>query len=179
MSYPVKDTDPTIGRLVSDASRDLSTLVSQEIALAKSEIRVSIKNGGTGVGLFAAAAFFGLMSLIMLSVAIAYLIHWNGQGLDLHWAFLIVFGFYLLLAAILGADRRAQGQEGQGSRAGDPPGAGDRGHAQARLTRTGTAQRSALSRRRHPSTRRCRSSRPLRRCRGAARRSGRSRSAGR
>ena len=101
MSFPVKDTDPTIGRLVSDASRDLSTLVSQEIALAKSELRVSIKNGGTGVGLFAGAAFFGLMSLIMLSVAIAYLIHWNGQGLDLHWAFLIVFGFYLLLAAIL------------------------------------------------------------------------------
>jgi hypothetical protein len=101
MSYPVKDTDPTIGKLVSDASRDLSTLVSQEIALAKSELRVSIKNGGTGVGLFAGAAFFGVMSLIMLSVAIAYLIHWNGQGLDLHWAFLIVFGFYLLLAAIL------------------------------------------------------------------------------
>lgn len=101
MSYPVKDTDPTIGKLVSDASRDLSTLVSQEIALAKSELRVSIKNGGTGLGLFAAAAFFGVMSLIMLSVAIAYLIHWNDQGLELHWAFLIVFGFYLLLAAIL------------------------------------------------------------------------------
>lgn len=101
MSYPVKDTDPTIGKLVSDASRDLSTLVSQEIALAKSELRVSIKNGGTGLGLFAGAAFFGVMSLIMLSVAFAYLIHWNGQGLDLHWAFLIVFGGYLLIAAIL------------------------------------------------------------------------------
>ncbi len=101
MSHPVKDGDPTIGRLVSDASRDISSLVSQEIQLAKSELKVSLKNGGTGVGLFAAAAFFGLMSLIMLSVAIAYLIHWNGRGLDLHWAFLIVFGFYLLLAALL------------------------------------------------------------------------------
>ena len=101
MSHPVKDDDPTIGRLVSDASRDISSLVSQEIQLAKSELKVSLKNGGTGVGLFAAAAFFGLMSLIMLSVAIAYLIHWNGRGLDLHWAFLIVFGFYLLLAALL------------------------------------------------------------------------------
>lgn len=101
MSYQVKDTDPTIGRLVSDASRDVSTLISQEIQLAKSELKVSLKNGGTGAGLFAAAAFFGLMSLIMLSVAIAYLIHWNGSGLDLHWAFLIVFGFYLLLAGLL------------------------------------------------------------------------------
>jgi hypothetical protein len=101
MSHQVKDSDPTIGRLVSDASRDISSLISQEIQLAKSELKVSVKNGGTGIGLFAAAGFFALMSLIMLSVAIAYLIHWNGAGLALHWAFLIVFGFYLLLAGIL------------------------------------------------------------------------------
>ena len=37
----------------------------------------------------------------MFSVAIAYFIHWNGSGLSLHWAFLIVFAFYLLLAGIL------------------------------------------------------------------------------
>ena len=42
------------------------------------------------------------MSLVMLSFAFAYLINWNGEGLDLQWAFLIVFGFYLLLAALLG-----------------------------------------------------------------------------
>jgi high-affinity Fe2+/Pb2+ permease len=42
------------------------------------------------------------MSLIMLSVAIAYFINWNGHGLSLHWAFLIVFGFYLFVAALLG-----------------------------------------------------------------------------
>jgi ABC-type multidrug transport system fused ATPase/permease subunit len=98
---PVKDTDPTIGRLVSDASRDISSLITNEIKLAKSELQVSIKAGGLGIGLFAAAGFFALMSLIMLSVAIAYFINWNGKGLSLHWAFLIVFGFYLLLAALL------------------------------------------------------------------------------
>jgi membrane protein implicated in regulation of membrane protease activity len=98
---PVKDTDPTIGRLVSDASRDISSLITNEIKLAKSELQVSIKAGGLGIGLFAAAGFFALMSLIMLSVAIAYFINWNDKGLSLHWAFLIVFGFYLLLAALL------------------------------------------------------------------------------
>ena len=36
----------------------------------------------------------------MLSVSIAYFIHWTGLGL--HWSFLIVFGVYLLLAGILG-----------------------------------------------------------------------------
>ena len=98
---PVRETDPTIGRLVADASRDLSSLVSQEIQLAKSELKVSVKAGGLGIGLFAAAAFILVLAVIMLSVAIAYLIHWNGEGLDLQWAFLIVFGFYVLLAALL------------------------------------------------------------------------------
>ena len=98
---PVSDTDPTIGRLVSDATRDVSSLIRNEIQLAKSEIQFSVKAGGIGIALFAAAGFFALMALIMLSVAIAYFIHWNGKGLSLHWAFLIVFGFYLLVAALL------------------------------------------------------------------------------
>ena len=101
-SKPVKDTDPTIGRLVSDASRDLSALVRNEIALAKSELRVSIKAGGTGAGMFAVAAFLAILAVIMLSVAFAFLINWNGRGLSLHWAFLIVAGAYFLLAALAG-----------------------------------------------------------------------------
>lgn len=98
---PVSETDPTIGRLVSDATRDVSSLIRSEIQLAKSELQVSVKAGGIGIAMFAAAAFFAVMALIMLSVAIAYFIHWNGDGLALHWSFLIVFGFYLLVAALL------------------------------------------------------------------------------
>ena len=96
---PVKDTDPTIGGLVVDASRDISTLISKEIELAKSELKVSFKHGGTGIGLFAAAGFIGVLAIIMLSVAIAYFIHMT--GLDLAWCFLIVFGVYVLIAALL------------------------------------------------------------------------------
>jgi Putative Actinobacterial Holin-X, holin superfamily III len=102
---PVKaapsDGDPTIGRLVTDASRDISSLIQKEIQLVKSELKVSAKAGGIGIALFGAAAFIAVLAIIMLSVAIAYFIHWNGSGLDLHWAFLIVFGFYLLIAALL------------------------------------------------------------------------------
>jgi hypothetical protein len=65
-------------------------------------VQLSVKAGGTGIGLFAGAAFFVLMGLVMLSMAFAYLINWNGDGLALQWAFLIVFGFYLLVAALLG-----------------------------------------------------------------------------
>jgi len=95
---PSKD-EPTIGRLVSDATRDVSTLVRSEIALAKSELKVSVKAGGLGLGLFGAAAFLGLLAVIMLSVAIAYFIHMT--GLDLAWCFLIVFALYVLVAALL------------------------------------------------------------------------------
>ena len=80
-NVPATDSEPTIGRLVSDASRDISTLIHSEIQLAKSELKVSVKNGGTGVGLFAAAGFLAVLAIIMLSVAFAYLIHWNGDGL--------------------------------------------------------------------------------------------------
>ena len=99
---PVHDTDPTIGRLVTDASRDISTLISKEIQLAKSELKVSVRTGGISIGLFAAAAFVAVLGVIMLSVAFAYFIYWDGAGLDLHWAFLIVFIVYTLIAALLG-----------------------------------------------------------------------------
>ena len=91
--------DPTIGKLVADASRDISSLLRNEIALAKSELKVSVKNGGTGLGMFGAAAFLGVMALIMLSVGFAYLL--SMTGLHLAWCFLIVFGVYLLLAGLL------------------------------------------------------------------------------
>ena len=48
--------EPSLGQLVSDASTHLSTLVHSEIELAKLELRSTVKNAGTGVGMFAAAA---------------------------------------------------------------------------------------------------------------------------
>jgi hypothetical protein len=98
---PPSPDDPTIGRLVADASRDISTLISQEIALAKSELKVSIRAGGMGAALLAAAAFLAVLGVIMLSFTMVYFIHWNGSGLSLHWAYLIVTGFWFLLVALL------------------------------------------------------------------------------
>jgi hypothetical protein len=94
--------DPTIGRLVADASRDISTLVSKEIALAKSELKVSVKAGGLGIGLLAGAAFIAVLGVIMLSFTIVYFINWGGSGLALHWAFLIVTGFWFLVTGLMG-----------------------------------------------------------------------------
>jgi len=95
----VDGEEPTIGKLVADASRDISSLIQNEIALAKSELKVSVKAGGIGLGLFAGAAFLGLLAIIMLSVAFAYLL--SMTGLHLAWCFLIVFAAYLLVAGLL------------------------------------------------------------------------------
>ena len=94
------EEEPTIGKLVVDASRDVSTLVKYEIELLKSELKVSVKAGGIGMGLFAAAGFLVVLAIIMISIAFAYFIHFT--GLDLAWCFLIVFVVYVLIAAVLG-----------------------------------------------------------------------------
>ena len=89
--------EPTIGKLVVDASRDVSSLIKHEIELAKSELKVSVTAGAISIALFAVAGFLGLLAIIMLSVAIAYFIQMI-FGIDLAWCFLIVFLGYVLVA---------------------------------------------------------------------------------
>lgn len=108
---PAKPEDPTIGRLVADASRDISTLISKEIELAKREIKVSVTAGGIGTVLLLAAAYILTIGFVILSIAIAYLINWDGRGLSLKWSFLIVFGGWTALAvglSLLGINKLKQ-----------------------------------------------------------------------
>ena len=91
--------EPSIGELVASASRDASALIRNEIALVKSEVKVSVKAGGLGAALFAAAGFILLLGVIMASIALAYFIHMT--GLHLAWCFSIVFLLYALLAGLL------------------------------------------------------------------------------
>ncbi len=98
--------EPTIGQLVADASRDLSTLVRSEIELAKVELKKTATAAGTGAGLFGGAAFLGLLAIILLSIALAFAL--TALGLHPGWAFLIVAGVYLLIAGVLVLIGRAQ-----------------------------------------------------------------------
>lgn len=97
---PLDEQEPTIGKLVVDAFDDFGTLLRHIVELAKSELKVSVRAGGTAIVLFLLAGFISLLAIIMVSIAIAFFIHM--AGLDLAWCFLIVFGGYLLLAALLG-----------------------------------------------------------------------------
>jgi hypothetical protein len=99
MSTGQNEGEPTIGQLIANASRDLSSLVRSEIELAKSELKASAKAAGTGGGLFGAAAFLGLLAIILLSIAAAYGV--SALGLHPALAFLIVAFVYLLAAAVL------------------------------------------------------------------------------
>jgi len=88
----------SLGELVQTATRDLSLLVSQEIALAKMEIKREVTAAGKGVGLFGGAGFTGLLALLFLSIALAFAI---GRPTTLGVGFLIVGLLYLVMAAVL------------------------------------------------------------------------------
>lgn len=91
--------DPTIGKLVKDVTQDVSHIVRQEIKLAKSELKVSVRLGGVSIGLFAAAGFLVLLAIVLLSISFGYFL--TMTGLHPAFAFLIVFGVYVLVAAVL------------------------------------------------------------------------------
>jgi Putative Actinobacterial Holin-X, holin superfamily III len=92
-------TEPSIGALVAEASRDLSTLLRAEIDLAKSEIRDEAKTAAKGGAMFGGAAFLGLLAVILLSIALAYGL--VALGVWPWLAFVIVAVFYLLIAGVL------------------------------------------------------------------------------
>jgi Putative Actinobacterial Holin-X, holin superfamily III len=95
---------PSVGELFSDVASDLSTLMRQEIELAKAEIRQSAVTAGKGAGMLAGAGISGHMVLLFVSVAA-----WWGLGDSIGhgWSALIIGAIWLVIAAILGlAGRR-------------------------------------------------------------------------
>nr|WP_133979462.1 phage holin family protein [Kribbella voronezhensis] len=99
MSMGQNEDEPTIGQLVADASRDLSSLVRSELELAKTELKKTAIAAGTGAGLFGAAGFLALLAIILLSIAAAYGV--SALGLHPALSFLIVAVVYLLIGAAL------------------------------------------------------------------------------
>ncbi len=91
--------EPTIGQLVASASKDISTIVRAEVALAKAEVTTGVASLGKGAGLLAAAGVVGIFAVAFLLTAAA----WGLVALGLPaWAgFLIVCGVLLVVALIL------------------------------------------------------------------------------
>jgi hypothetical protein len=90
----------SVGQLFAAATADLSTLVHDEIALAKAEIRQDVKRGVSG-GVSGIVAGVVLLAAIPVgSIAAALGVH--ALGITLGWSFAIITGAYVLLAIILG-----------------------------------------------------------------------------
>jgi putative superfamily III holin-X len=88
----------TIGQILGDVSRDVSTLMRQEVALAKAELRQSGMQAGKGIGMYVGAAVAGMLFLVFLSVCAWWAL---GGLIGRSWSALIVAVVWAIVAAIL------------------------------------------------------------------------------
>ncbi|MFG3701275.1 phage holin family protein [Micromonospora sp. NPDC047620] len=88
----------SIGELMRQVTTDLSTLMRQEVELAKAEIRQEGRKVGKAAGFFGGAGFGGYMVALFLSLAL-----WAGLSnvMDAGWAALIVAVVWGAIAAVL------------------------------------------------------------------------------
>lgn len=96
-----QERDPgnaSIGQLLTGITRDTSTLVRQEIELAKAELRAEVSSAAKAAGMFGGAALGGFMVLLFLSYAF-----WWGLSnvMDQGWAALIVAVVWAVIAVVL------------------------------------------------------------------------------
>ena len=66
--------DQSLGELFGRVTSDMSTLVRQEMQLAKVEIKEEVRTASKAGGLLGGGAFAGYVALLFLSVALALLI---------------------------------------------------------------------------------------------------------
>ncbi|TFV52729.1 phage holin family protein [Blastococcus sp. TF02A-35] len=89
----------SVGALIGEVAKDMSTLMRQELELAKVEMKAEAKKAGTGAGLFGAAGFAAYMTVVFLSVALWWaLSHLVGHS----WSALIVALLWGAVAAVTG-----------------------------------------------------------------------------
>jgi tetrahydromethanopterin S-methyltransferase subunit C len=91
-------SDASVGQLVGLAAQDLSTLMRQEIALAKVEMKREAIKAGRAYGMLGGAGFAGYMVLLFASIAA-----WWGLATVVPngWAALIVTAVWAVIGAIL------------------------------------------------------------------------------
>ncbi len=94
----VEESPRSLGELIGEITTDLSTLVQQEIALAKAEATQSAKRAGKGAGMFGGAGFAGYFVLLFLSVALWWAL---GDHLGRGWSALIVAALWAIVGLVL------------------------------------------------------------------------------
>jgi Putative Actinobacterial Holin-X, holin superfamily III len=91
-------SDASVGQLIGEVTRDLSTLMRQELDLAKAEVKEEVSKTGKAAGMLGGAGFAGYMVLLFLSIAL-----WWGLAnvMNEGWAALIVAVIWAVIGAVL------------------------------------------------------------------------------
>ncbi len=88
----------SFGELMTEVTRDMSTLMRQEVELAKAELRQEAGKLGKATGMYGGAGLAGYMVVLFLSFAL-----WWGLSnvMDQGWAALIVAAVWAVIGLIL------------------------------------------------------------------------------
>jgi hypothetical protein len=104
-SYGTDVSGASVGQLMGEIAADLSSLMRQEVDLAKAEIKQEASKAGKGAGLLGGAAYGGHMVMWFLSLAAALGI---GAAIGYGWGALIVAAVWAVIAAVLAVRGRDQ-----------------------------------------------------------------------
>jgi hypothetical protein len=95
----------SLGDLLGDVTRDMSTLMRQELELAKAEAKQSAARAGKGGGLLAGAGVAGHFVLLFLSIALWYAL---GELMGLGWSAVVVAVIWGIIAVVLASTGRKE-----------------------------------------------------------------------
>ncbi|MDQ1598073.1 MAG: hypothetical protein QOI70_1497 [Microbacteriaceae bacterium] len=93
-----KASTTSLGDLLGEVTRDMSTLLRQEIDLAKAELSETAKRAGKGAGLAGAAGYAALMAVFFLSVALWWAL---GHLIDNGWSAVVVAVIWAIIGLVL------------------------------------------------------------------------------
>jgi uncharacterized membrane protein YqjE len=102
---PRTEDQRSLGEIVGDVAQDLSTLVKQEMELARTEFKQEATRAGKGAGLLGGAGVAGHMALLFLSLTLTFLLD-NWMPLEL--AALITTVLWGIAAAVLASTGRKE-----------------------------------------------------------------------
>ena len=98
----------SVGELVGNVTRDLSTLMRQELALAQAEVKAEVSKAGKAAGALGGAGLAGYFAVLFLSISLWWALgHLIGNG----WSALVVAVLWGIVGAVLYATGRKKLQE--------------------------------------------------------------------
>jgi hypothetical protein len=89
----------SLGDIVGDLTRDFSTLMRDELALAKAEATEQAKHAGKGAGMLGGAAYAGGLVIFFLSYALAWALGYLFDNVA--WGAVVVAVIWAIVAAVL------------------------------------------------------------------------------